>query len=160
MKRSIALLLGLALLVGAGGVLARDGAGHSGAGAGHSGSARGGAVHFAGSHWAGGRPVVGVHPAPVFGRPGPVIVGRPGFHGHPIVRSTIIIGAPFFFYPYTYYAPPVYPAAVYSEPPAYVEQGASVLYYCPDYRDYYPNVASCPSPWMQVVPDGTGAYPN
>ena len=152
MKRSISLFFGLVLFVGAGSVLARNGGGHSV-------GAHGGGVHFGGAHWGGGRPVVGVHPAPVFRRPGPVVIGRPAFHHrHPVVRSTIVV-APF-FYPYPYYSPPVYAAPVYAEPPAYIEQGANVLYYCPDYRDYYPNVASCPSPWMQVLPGGTGAYPN
>ena len=161
MKRSIALLFGLVLFANASGVLARNGGGHSGGGASHSGSAHAGSVHFAGTHWGGGRPVVGVHPAPVLRRPGPVVIGRPGFrHPHPVVRSTIVVGVPFFYPYYPYYYPPVYPAPVYSEPPAYIEQGANIQYYCPDYRDYYPNVASCPSPWMQVVPDGTGAYPN
>jgi hypothetical protein len=90
-----------------------------------------------------------------------VIVGRPPFFHHRhrvIVGSTVVIGAPF-FYPYPYY-PPVYaPAPVYSEPPAYVEQSTEVYYYCPDYRDYYPNVPTCPSPWMQVLP-GTAGSPN
>jgi hypothetical protein len=81
-----------------------------------------------------------------------------------VVSSTIVVGAPFFYYP-PVYAVPVYPGPVYQEQPvyveqpAYVEQGSEVRYYCPDYRDYYPNVSSCPSPWMQVLPDGSG-YPN
>jgi hypothetical protein len=89
-----------------------------------------------------------------------VIVGRPPFfHRHRvIVGSTVVIGAPL-FYPYPYY-PPVYaPAPVYTEPPAYIEQGSEVYYYCPDSRQYYPDVPSCPSPWMQVLP-GAGGYPN
>jgi hypothetical protein len=100
----------------------------------------------------GGRSFIGV-------RPGPVILGRPPFfHRRPVVVSrTIVVGAPFFYYP-PVYAAPVYPP-VYQEPPAYIEQGPEVRYYCPDYRDYYPNVATCPSPWMQVLPDA-GSYPN
>ena len=71
-----------------------------------------------------------------------------------------MVAAPFFFpYYYPYYYPPAYPAPVYSEPPAYIEQGASIRYYCPDYQDYYPSVARCPSRWVKVVPDGS-AYPQ
>jgi hypothetical protein len=85
-----------------------------------------------------GRPFVGV-------RPGPVFVGRPPFfHRQRVfVGGTVIIGAPLFF-PYPYYPP------VYVPPPAYIEQGGGVYYYCPDYNDYYPNVASCPSQWVPV----------
>jgi hypothetical protein len=80
-----------------------------------------------------------------------VFVGRPPFfHRHRLVAgSAVVIGAPFFF-PYPYY-PPVYaPPPAYTEPPVYIEQGGGVYYYCPDYRDYYPNVASCPSQWVPV----------
>jgi hypothetical protein len=88
-----------------------------------------------------------------------VIVGRPHFfHRRPVVRSTIVVAAPFFYYP-PVYAAPVYPVPVYQEPPVYVEQSSEVRYYCPDYRDYYPTVATCPSPWLQVLPGASG-YPN
>ena len=75
-----------------------------------------------------------------------------------VVSSTIVVGPPFFYYP-PIYAAPVYPVPAYQEPPVYIEQGSEVLYYCPDYRDYYPNVPTCPSPWMRVLPDA-GGYPN
>src|SRR6266571_179809 len=67
------------------------------------------------------------------------------------VDGTFIVGAPFFYpyYPYYPYYPPLYPVP-YSEPPAYIEQGGCVYYYCPDYNDYYPNVSSCPSQWVPV----------
>jgi len=89
-----------------------------------------------------------------------VFVGRPPFfhRHHAVVGGAVVFGAPF-FYPYPYYYPPVYPVPAYSEPPVYIEQGSGVLYYCPDSRDYYPNVPTCPSPWMQVLP-GAGGYPN
>ncbi len=143
MNRYIALLLGLSLAMGAGAAL-----GSGGNSDGHNGGQA--VVHN------GGRMMVAVHAGPVFvnGRPAPVIVARPQFFR----RSTVVIGgafvvaAPFYPYPYPYY-PPAYPQA-YAQPPAYVEQGGqggNVYYYCPDYRDYYPNVASCPSPWMQVL---------
>jgi hypothetical protein len=56
---------------------------------------------------------------------------------------------------YPYYA---YPPAYVEQPVTYIEQPTSeppagqVLYYCPDSREYYPNVPTCPSPWLKVVP--------
>src|SRR5713101_2609921 len=130
MKRPIAILLGLALMAGAGTVLARGGSGGGGHGGSHGGSAghHGGGfgvgVHtgfHGGDH--GGRPFIGV-------RPGPVIVGRPPFfHRRPVVvSSTIVVGPPFFYDP-PVYAAPVYTVPAYQDPPAYIEQGSEVLYY-------------------------------
>jgi hypothetical protein len=85
------------------------------------------------------------------------------------IGGAVVVGAPFFYpYPYPYdYPPPAYPAPAYAQPPAYVEQGveqgAGPYYYCPDYGDYYPNVAACPSQWMEVSPGvspGQSGYPN
>jgi hypothetical protein len=161
MKRPIAILLGLTLLASADAVLARDG----NRGGGHGGSAghRGGGFvagahvgHHGGHH--GGRPSVGVRPIIGVG-PVLVIVGRPHPHRRPVViSSTIVVAAPFFYYPPAY-AAPVYPVPVYQEPAVYIEQGLEVRYYCPDYRDYYPAAATCPSPWMRVLPGASG-YPN
>lgn len=169
MKRPISILMGFVLLTCMDAVLAFGGdhraggrggaafAGH-GAVAGPGASvARAGIVRPAGrpgwqgvrpaGHpgWQGVRPIISVHP-----QPGVVI----RHHRHPrrtrfIVGSTVILGAPFF------YPPPVYvaPAPVYAEPPVYIEQGSQIYYYCPDYREYYPNVATCPSPWLQVLPE-------
>ena len=148
MKRPIAILLGVALLVSSEAVLARGGrggGGHAGGGGFHGGARSMGvvghgvgAVGFHSGHSI-GRPFVGV-------RPGPVFIGRPPFfHRHRVfVGGTVIIGAPF-FYPYYPYYPPVY-----APPPAYIEQGGGVYYYCPDYNDYYPNVSTCPSQWVPV----------
>lgn len=44
---------------------------------------------------------------------------------------------PEFVVPFPYY---------YSGPPP------AYLYYCPDYGAYYPNVTSCPAPWVTVPP--------
>jgi len=42
----------------------------------------------------------------------------------------------------------VYP---YYYPPAYTyDQAPSYWYYCPSYGQYYPNVSSCPEPWVTV----------
>jgi len=151
MNRPIAILLGVALLLSADSVFARGGrggGGHVGGGGFHGG---GTSMGFHGGR--GGIATVGArfsHPvgrAFVGVRPG--FVGRPPFFRHRVfVGGTVIVGAPF-FYPYYPYYPPVY-AAPYAEPPAYIEQGAGVYYYCPDYNDYYPNVSSCPSQWVPV----------
>ena len=153
MKRPIAILLGMALLMNADAVFARGGRGgaHVGGGGFHGG---GTSMSFHGGR--GGIATVGVHVGHPVGRsfvgvrPGPVFVGRPPFfHRHRVfVGGTVIVGAPF-FYPYYPYYPPVYPVP-YSEPPVYIEQGGGVYYYCPDYNDYYPNVSSCPSQWVPV----------
>jgi len=153
MKRPIAILLAVALLISAGAVFARGGrggGGHAGGGGFHGGARSMGvaghgvgAVGFHSGHSI-GRPFVGVRPG---------FVGRPPFfHRHgAFVGGTVIVGAPFFYpYPYYPYYPPAYPMPAYPEQPAYIEQGGGVYYYCPDYNDYYPNVASCPSQWVQV----------
>jgi hypothetical protein len=171
MKTSIALLAGLILAAGAGVVQAaggHGGGGHGGGGhgGGHAGGitgahpgASGGFTHFTTGtmHF-----TTGPHPVhPIAGvRPGPVFVGRPGFpHHRVIVGGAVVVAAPFFWYPpypYPYYpygyVSPAYGGPAYEETPTYVEQG-SIAYYCPDYQDYYPNVPTCPSPWMQVVPE-------
>lgn len=178
MKRTMAILLGLALATGAGLAYARGGAGGGGGhGGGHSaGGFRSGGQAFAGGGMA-GRPVAaggftrfttGPHPGhPIAGvRPGP-IVGRPGFPPRRVIvgGGAVIVAAPYFWYPpypYAYqypYVAPAYGGSAYEETPQYIEQGSQIRYYCPDYQDYYPNVQNCPSQWMQVVPD-TGAYPN
>ena len=155
MKRPIAILLGVALLVSSEAVLARGGrggGGHAGGGGHHGG---GTSMGGHGGH-GGGMAAIGFHAGHPVGRsfvgvrPGPVFVGRPPFfHRHRVfVGGTVIVGAPF-FYPYYPYYPPVYPVP-YSEPPVYIEQGGGVYYYCPDYNDYYPNVSSCPSQWVPV----------
>ena len=168
MKCSIAALVGLTLLAGTGAVLARDGGGHSGGshrGASHVGRPGAGVVVSAPGAIMRPGPVVGVRPGPVYGvhppvvgvRPGPVVIGRPPFfHRYP-GGGAVIVAAPVYAYPYyPYYPyPPVYAAPVYTEPPTYIEQGPEVHYFCPDTRAYYPSVATCASPWMQVLPDGT-----
>jgi len=187
MKRPISILLAVVLLAGANAVLARDG-GHRGSNVAgrHSGHAGGGAltstrpgtvarpttsvapgyqgvrpagrpgwqgVRPAGRPgWQGVRPIVSVHPQPG------IVVRNHRHHPHRgrvFFGSTVIIGAPFF------YPAPVYvePAPVYAEPPVYVEQGAEVYYFCSDYQKYYPEVTTCPSPWLRVRPDGS-LYPD
>src|SRR5882762_5723238 len=130
MKRPIAILLAVALLISAEAVFARGGrggGGHAGGGGFHGGArsmgvAGHGAVGFHSGHSI-GRPFVGV-------RPGPVFVGRPPFsHRYRVfVCGTVIVGAPFFYpYPSYPYYPPAYPVPAYPEQPTYIEQGGGVV---------------------------------
>ena len=98
---------------------------------------------------------IGVHPRP----PG-VVVGKPFFpRSGVVVSGAVVVGAPWYWwppnpYPYPYYAP-AYGGSAYQEVPTYVEPSA-VYYWCPDYQDYYPNVPTCPSPWVTVYPSEGG----
>ena len=103
--------------------------------------------------------------------------GHPGFHGQPAFhgrafdgrrfdgrrfdgrrfdgrrfdhrfRSRAVIVAPFvaapFVWPYAYYDYPSDPGYTYEAP------AVNYWYYCPSYGAYYPNVQSCPEPWVAV----------
>ena len=52
--------------------------------------------------------------------------------------------------------PPPGPVYVERPPPVYVERPPPApkawWYYCPSAEDYYPNVPSCPQPWVKVAP--------
>ncbi len=170
MNHRIALLAGLALLLGTGGALAHGG-GHSGGSRGGSpGGARVAGTMHVGSVAGVRSPVFAGRPPVFAGRP-PVLVGRPPIfvappfprpHHHGGGGGAVIVAAPFFYgYPYTPYPyyPPAYPAPVYENPPTYIEQGADIHYYCPDSRGYYPDVPTCASPWVQVLPDGSVVSP-
>jgi hypothetical protein len=141
MSSWINIALACALVAGSDAALAGKGGGRSG---GH-----GGGGHFSGGfgHFSGVRP--GFAHRPFFHHGGRVVVGSAIFIG--------AVGYPYYAYPYDpYYYPPAYAEPGYVEPPAnYIEQSApaeQVLYYCPDSRAYYPNVTTCPSPWLKVVP--------
>lgn len=43
-----------------------------------------------------------------------------------------------------------WPDYYYQEPPAYIEQGQSFWYYCPNPSGYYPYVKSCSEPWQHI----------
>ncbi len=139
MKRWIALLPTIALLAGADAALA-GGRGH-----GHYGRSSGA--------------FVAVHPgARAIVRSAPIVHSRPLVHRgrRVIVGSAIVVGAvgyPYYYYPPAY-VPPAYvpPAYVEAPPVSYIEQSEQWIYYCPDSRAYYPNVTTCPSPWLKVVP--------
>jgi hypothetical protein len=137
MKKMIALLSGLVLFAAGGVALAH----------GHGGGSHGGGG-FHGGNFHGGHPV---------------FVGHAHFVHHPVfVSGAVVVGSPF-FYGYPYYYPPYYPStygdAYDSEPQQYIEQpqqSAEPLFYCPDYRAYYPAVQNCPSQWLQVAPNPGG----
>ena len=104
----------------------------------------------------GGGPGFAGHP-PVghFGRPAthvvrPPVVPHHGFDGRHFVRGPhvgVFVGAPFIVpLVYPYYYPPAY---TYDPAPTY-DQAPSYWYYCQSYGQYYPNVSSCPEPWVTV----------
>jgi len=85
----------------------------------------------------------GVHGAPA----------RPAFHGaprdgdhhrefHRDGRGHVFVGVAPFWNPW-----PVYVAPLPDDPPP-----AAYWYYCPSANAYYPYVATCPVPWVPVVP--------
>lgn len=87
-------------------------------------------------------------------RPGFARMHNGQFHHH--FRSpVVIVGSPFFYYPYPYY---YYPPMSYL-PPDYMEQGGAASgpseaywYYCAGTKAYYPHVRECPEGWQQVAP--------
>jgi hypothetical protein len=103
----------------------------------------------------------GGHPRPGgAGRPqipaGPRLQPRGGIHGH------IVIGGPSWWWnvPYPYWNYPGWaygPPPVVTEPPIYVERPQpapqAYWYYCRSYGAYYPNVQTCPEPWVSVTPN-------
>src|SRR5215467_16076477 len=60
--------------------------------------------------------------------------GQHGFHG----QGRVFIAPSFGWAPYFDY------------PPAYDYAAPGVWYYCPAYGAYYPDVQSCPQPWVAV----------
>jgi hypothetical protein len=93
-----------------------------------------------------------------------------GFRGRrPVVGARVVLGiGPAFWWPHPtwYYPPPYYvyppPAVVVQQPPVYVQQPAppppppppptAYWYYCGSAKAYYPNVQTCPEPWIKVPP--------
>ncbi|HET7343289.1 MAG TPA: hypothetical protein VFL90_17615 [Methylomirabilota bacterium] len=85
---------------------------------------------------------------------------RGAWHGRGHGHGGVFVGvAPFWWDPW----PPVYvapPPVVVQEPPVYVEQApgsappSAYWYYCPSANAYYPNVPTCPEPWVPVPPSG------
>jgi hypothetical protein len=102
----------------------------------------------------GGRP-----PGSGGGHPRPPSGGGHHPHGdHHHGRVVVGFGAywwgpyPYWSYPYWGYPYPA-PAPIVVQPPVYIEQPPSgVWYYCPSSRAYYPTVPTCPEPWVTVAP--------
>jgi len=95
---------------------------------------------------------------------------RPGFHHSHFARGRVFVGVgvgpawwgpPYWYYPppYYVYSPPP-PVLIQQQPPVYVQQPAAPVqaapeaywYYCSSASAYYPNVQSCPEPWVKVAP--------
>jgi len=93
-------------------------------------------------------------------------------HGHGYRSSfNVVLGVP--LYGPRYYSPYAYnyngwynqpPVIVQQVPVTYVQREAppapapaqsEFWYYCPDTRTYYPYAQTCPSDWLQVVPQTT-----
>jgi hypothetical protein len=85
-----------------------------------------------------------------------------GWHRHHAPRVVVGIGSGFWWGPSPrWYAPPpvhvVPPRLIVREPPVYIERApaspsASYWYYCESAGAYYPNVPTCPEPWVKVPP--------
>jgi hypothetical protein len=84
-------------------------------------------------------------------------------HGH---RSSfsIVLGAPLYwprynYYPYGWHSPSR--VIVQQAPVTWVQREPAApaqseyWYFCPDTRSYYPYTQTCPSEWLQVVPQTT-----
>ena len=85
-----------------------------------------------------------------------------GYHGHKSHSSfKLYLGVPLHWSSGWYRPYYSYPRTVVVErqPEVYVQRQVAAApaqqdywYYCPDSRTYYPYVQTCPSPWLQVVP--------
>jgi hypothetical protein len=132
------------------------GGGGGGGGAWHGGSGGGGWHGGSGGGWHGG-----------------------GWHGHDGHSHFVFsVGFPFYwpyygYYPYGYYGYypyaygyPYYDGYYDSAPQTYIQrddgatfapaapqQRSQYSYYCPDPAGYYPQINSCPSGWLTVVPN-------
>jgi hypothetical protein len=107
---------------------------------------------------------VGIYPALAFNHGGPrgggfhhgsphVIIGPRAFvHSRGFVGPRVFVGPGFYPYPYYGYAYG-YPYG-YAASPVVVQQepAGQYWYYCQDPAGYYPQVAACPSGWLQVAP--------
>jgi hypothetical protein len=99
---------------------------------------------------------------------GLVVCPSPSQASHVVVHGRIFIGPgwwppyPYGWYPPSYYdGPPYYyytPPAV-EEPPVYIERPPETTapaqgywHFCRSANAYYPNVPSCPEPWILVPP--------
>lgn len=80
-------------------------------------------------------------------------------HGHHGWHGSVWVGPGFWWGPPVWWGPHyVYQhrTVVVEEPPVYIERGSSAptgwWYYCESESAYYPDVYSCPEPWVKVAP--------
>jgi len=140
----IAFALGFAVVLGlTTGAQAAPVGGHSAGVAGHPGfSGHGPAGHPGLGGVQGGPPRAAAFP----GHPGE-FHGHQDFHDHAHFHGHAFVGvAPFVFAPGFVYEPPV----VIPPQPEYVPGSDGYWYYCQSAGAYYPNVPSCPEPWIPV----------
>lgn len=97
-----------------------------------------------------------------------------GYHGYDRPHVGFYIGAPMFWSAFDYYRREPYPVTqvlverepqvvyVQREAPAAQPAAASggYWYYCPDSKSYYPYAQTCPSGWLQVVPQTSPQGPQ
>ena len=127
-KLAIACIAACAVL---GGIGAANAQMHDGSHAGGGGVHNGGASHDGGFHGGGGN-----HQ-------------RGGFHGRVFIGPPIIFAPG--YYPYGYSYP--YGVSPYGYSYPYSDDSSSYQWYCPNPAGYYPDVQSCPSGWLQVIPN-------
>lgn len=84
------------------------------------------------------------------GAGGPHVDARHGFRRFRDYRGfgLFVVGAPLFWSPYYYD-----PAYFYPDGTLYVAPGGNYSFYCNNPVGYYPDVPSCPSGWLRVIPD-------
>lgn len=88
-----------------------------------------------------------------------------GHHDRDHSSFRLYLGAPLLWSSH-WYRPHYYPSyprtvVIQRQPEVYVQREVAAVpsgtqqdywYYCPDSRTYYPYAQTCPSPWLQVVP--------
>jgi hypothetical protein len=67
------------------------------------------------------------------------------FHGNVFFGAPVFLGPGYYPYAYAYPYDYAYP---------YADGSVTTYWYCRDPAGYYPGVQSCPSGWMQVIPNG------
>lgn len=97
-----------------------------------------------------------------------LVVAAPSHAWHHSVRTHVFVGVgPAFWwgppYPYWWDYPPAYyyyppPPIIVQAPPVYIQPPPppappqAYWYYCPTATAYYPNVQTCPEPWLKIAP--------
>jgi len=165
MKRFVMILFAVAGLIGGIGFASAQHSGsHTGGGAHASGQWHSGGGSWQGGNWRGGNWHGGSHGSRVFVGVG---FGAPWWGWWP---GYYPLYYPYYgyygYYPYADYYPYDYaePSYIQQDTPAYNPprggQRSEYSYYCPDPAGYYPQVQTCATGWLRVVPQsapGPGA---